>query len=445
MCRTCLLGSILLTALCVSNVRAGNDPLEALGQRYLEQQKLYDQARASAKTDAEALAALADTHPINVFVDDFLAIEESYRGQAAAISALYQLTANAGGIGDPDLAASRGRVKAIQRLREHYREHPDIDLLFDNFEAGCFVPEAEGLLRDATQSPHRHVRAAARYLLARFLCLKADMDEWFGADSTTSDPTAGTSPILIDRQRKLREQMKKLAIDPAAERANALQVIEELVAQEPDVLQTSIRFDGTAHLNLHRGNWDDVPQKPKTYSKMAEALRFELKHLQAGQMAPDITGKDADGLDFNLSDYRGRVVLLFFSANWCGPCKAMYPDLRKLQADLEQEPFAILAVMGDQEHQTVIDDTASGEIRWRTWFDGNDGPIATTWNIDGWPTATLLDHNGVIANREVVGRTFESFKKAIDPLIAAQKADPKSQELIEAHPLPELPFLKQEN
>ena len=35
-----------------------------------------------------------------------------------------------------------------------------------------------------------------------------------------------------------------------------------------------------------------------------------------GQMAPDITGEDIDGVAFALSDYRGKVVMLDFWGDW---------------------------------------------------------------------------------------------------------------------------------
>jgi len=38
--------------------------------------------------------------------------------------------------------------------------------------------------------------------------------------------------------------------------------------------------------------------------------------LVAGKAAPDITAKDTDGEVFNLSDYRGKVVMLDFWGNW---------------------------------------------------------------------------------------------------------------------------------
>ena len=46
------------------------------------------------------------------------------------------------------------------------------------------------------------------------------------------------------------------------------------------------------------------------------APRFEKEKLQIGMAAPDILGTDTDGVDFKLSDYRGKVVVLDFWGFW---------------------------------------------------------------------------------------------------------------------------------
>lgn len=50
--------------------------------------------------------------------------------------------------------------------------------------------------------------------------------------------------------------------------------------------------------------------------KLAKDALFEIEHLQVGCTAPDIVAKDTDGVDFKLSDYRGKVVLLDFWGFW---------------------------------------------------------------------------------------------------------------------------------
>jgi hypothetical protein len=48
----------------------------------------------------------------------------------------------------------------------------------------------------------------------------------------------------------------------------------------------------------------------------ASAYRFERERLQIGMLAPDIVADDLDGVNFKLSDYRGKVVVLDFWGDW---------------------------------------------------------------------------------------------------------------------------------
>ena len=49
-----------------------------------------------------------------------------------------------------------------------------------------------------------------------------------------------------------------------------------------------------------------------TVGAKAEKELYEIRHLSTGMVAPDIAGVDQDGEQFRLSDYRGKVVLLYF-------------------------------------------------------------------------------------------------------------------------------------
>jgi hypothetical protein len=43
---------------------------------------------------------------------------------------------------------------------------------------------------------------------------------------------------------------------------------------------------------------------------------YELQNLSIGQVAPEVSGFDVDAVHFNLSDYRGKVVVLDFWGFW---------------------------------------------------------------------------------------------------------------------------------
>jgi hypothetical protein len=71
---------------------------------------------------------------------------------------------------------------------------------------------------------------------------------------------------------------------------------------------------------LHRIS-ADYPNIPDalgrgTYGELAARSLFEIEHLSVGCVAPDIEGADLDGVDFKLSSYRGKVVLLDFWGHW---------------------------------------------------------------------------------------------------------------------------------
>lgn len=53
-----------------------------------------------------------------------------------------------------------------------------------------------------------------------------------------------------------------------------------------------------------------------TWTERAAGDLFELKRLQTGMVAPEIEGSDLDGVEFKLSDYRGKVVMLDFWGDW---------------------------------------------------------------------------------------------------------------------------------
>ncbi|MSU20321.1 MAG: TlpA family protein disulfide reductase [Pedosphaera sp.] len=80
----------------------------------------------------------------------------------------------------------------------------------------------------------------------------------------------------------------------------------------------------------------------------------------------------------------------------------MYPHERSLVKRLEGKPFTILGVNSDPKDR-LRQALKKENITWRSWWDGGDtsGPIATKWNVQGWPTIYVVDHKGVIRYRDV--------------------------------------------
>ena len=116
-----------------------------------------------------------------------------------------------------------------------------------------------------------------------------------------------------------------------------------------------------------------------------------------GQPAPPTKGTDADGVVFQLSDYRGKVVMLDFWAEWCPHCRTMYNHDKSLVQRYEKRPFALLGVNVDPDVATLKEVQERRSLNWRSWFDGPpQGPICQLWKVQGFPTIYLIDAKGSI-------------------------------------------------
>jgi len=95
----------------------------------------------------------------------------------------------------------------------------------------------------------------------------------------------------------------------------------------------------------------------------------------------------------------------------------MYPHERSLVARLKDAPFALIGVNSDDDREALKKVMEKEEITWRSFWDGGstDGPIASRWNVRGWPTTYVLDAAGVIRYRDV---RDEDMDRAVDALLA---------------------------
>jgi hypothetical protein len=94
----------------------------------------------------------------------------------------------------------------------------------------------------------------------------------------------------------------------------------------------------------------------------------------------------------------------------------MYPHERSLVKRLEGKPFVLIGINSDSDKTQLKSVMEKEQITWRSFWDGGstNGPIATRWNVSGWPTVYVLDAKGVIRFRDV---REEAMDKAVDALL----------------------------
>ena len=177
-----------------------------------------------------------------------------------------------------------------------------------------------------------------------------------------------------------------------------------------------------------------LPGRPRTYGDAARLYLHALRDLAIGRPAPEIEGVNLDGKPMKLSDYRGKVVALYF----CGPIQLsadgtakpapVTVTVREVALRHAKEPFALLGVATSSPGRAVDREAfkrslQAGRLPGRFWWDqgpdGKPGPIQTAWNarVDLY----LIDPQGVIRYKHLL--VSELLEKAVTELLKERGED----------------------
>ncbi len=104
----------------------------------------------------------------------------------------------------------------------------------------------------------------------------------------------------------------------------------------------------------------------------------------------------------------------------------MYPHERSLVKRMANRPFALIGINSDRDKEKLKERMAEEEITWRSFWNGEkgtSGPISKKWNVAGWPTMYVVDHNGIIRHKSVGSPGEETVDAWIDALVEAAEAE----------------------
>lgn len=140
--------------------------------------------------------------------------------------------------------------------------------------------------------------------------------------------------------------------------------------------------------------------------------------IEAGQIAPDFELETLDGETVNLSDYRGKKVLLNFWATWCPPCRSEMPDMQQVHEEFSDEDVEILAVnlTGTESSMSVITDFLDELDITFTILKDEDTTIANIYQANALPTSYLLNTDGSIYNVAIGPLNYDLMVEAFQEM-----------------------------
>ncbi|MCM3610575.1 redoxin domain-containing protein [Planococcus sp. MERTA32b] len=133
--------------------------------------------------------------------------------------------------------------------------------------------------------------------------------------------------------------------------------------------------------------------------------------LAKGKAAPDFELSTLDGEAVQLSDYKGKKVILNFWATWCPPCRAEMPDMQKYYDEqAEGENVEILAVnlttedKGMDKIDAFVDEFS---LTFPIPMD-TEGDIGDLYQAASIPTTYMIDTEGRV-QQKIVGPMNEEM------------------------------------
>ncbi len=155
-----------------------------------------------------------------------------------------------------------------------------------------------------------------------------------------------------------------------------------------------------------------IKKYDKAHPELIAGLKQKILGASAflpGAVAPDFAQQTPAGEIMNLSDLRGKIVLVDFWASWCGPCRRENPNVKKVYEKYKDKGFDILGVSLDRNKASWERAIKQDGLPWHHVSDlkGWKNEVAQLYSVSSIPHTILLDQEGKIIASKLRAHTLE--------------------------------------
>jgi hypothetical protein len=266
------------------------EQVKVLSQQFDDVMAAFRKRYEAAASDAEQMKLVRLVPDSNGYAALFVQIAEKSPNDPAALDALLWVVRHVrGSPGKTDTPYARARAVLS---RDHLKD-PKIGPFCLSLRYEDQDPQVVALLRRVlTENPDKGAQAQAAFSLAKLLRRRASF-----ADALKKADAKDMMSLEKYLGKEAVAEMRKVGADAIRKESEALL---ERLAKEKAFAATVIPYG----------------EKKVALGELADRELFEIRHLQPGRPAPEITGEDIDGRPMKLSVFRGKVVLLDFWGHW---------------------------------------------------------------------------------------------------------------------------------
>lgn len=159
---------------------------------------------------------------------------------------------------------------------------------------------------------------------------------------------------------------------------------------------------------------DDKPEAPLTWRQRllswgGQALLFLGLYLAItawmtsgmlplGQPAPDFQLTSLSGTKHQLSQYKGKRVILHVWATWCSACKMNMPMMRLVAPNYRQDPVLLTVVTDGHRRNAVRAIVEKKKLNYPVLLGSQK--LARAFRISKYPTTYFIDKRGRVSSKD---------------------------------------------
>ena len=179
------------------------------------------------------------------------------------------------------------------------------------------------------------------------------------------------------------------------------------------------RLSWTRDRELVEAGLDRLAAKSDLWAQMVGEYRAEKEakiakdaSMAEGAVAPSIEMVTEAGKKVNLSDFKGKVLVVDFWASWCGPCRKEIPNMKEYYSNFDKKKVEFLSISIDKDKEKWLKAKQEEDMPWsQTWVEDGGIKVMDTYMFTGIPYIIVLDKKGRIFRKHVRG---DAIREAVE-------------------------------
>mmetsp|Transcript_25021 Transcript_25021/g.34844 ORF Transcript_25021/g.34844 Transcript_25021/m.34844 type:complete len:193 (+) Transcript_25021:138-716(+) len=126
-----------------------------------------------------------------------------------------------------------------------------------------------------------------------------------------------------------------------------------------------------------------------------------IRALETGDVLPGILAhlttslRDQYGNPMDASELKGKIIGLYFSAGWCGPCRSFSPVLSKFHEE-NMDDFRVVFVSMDRDEKSMLEYAKGKGFLRIEYRSRHRQDLIKEMSVNSIPTLVIVDAEGQV-------------------------------------------------